>query len=340
MSFRVRDLAPGLCALLMSSVLAVPSPAQFQNPITAAKDAYKKAKEQQKQQQQQQQQQQQPTQATTAAAAATPASSTTATAGTQAAAPWTPPTDEPAVAVKLDPLKLPDVVGVRLGMTGAEALAAVRKQYPTDIYEKLAVDWWPSTQKPDYGYTVVSSSPGNAADVHLSYTAPPGPQLLWRLERFTYHVNINHGTMLAALRAKYGKETVGLNENGGDVARDDRGIAQLYWMYNERGDRIPIPPSQSTNAGMIGECWGPSSPQPVMPADDSQVANYKGWCATIVYLHVTISTQEIVQFTTTELTDVPLAIRTAHAAGAYQARVAEEQRRQQIEKSKTVTPTL
>ena len=60
--FRVRRPAVLLSTVLLAAI-SFPAAlhAQFQNPITAAKDAYNKAKAQQKQQQQQQQQQQQKT---------------------------------------------------------------------------------------------------------------------------------------------------------------------------------------------------------------------------------------------------------------------------------------
>jgi hypothetical protein len=350
MSLHVRTHVAGVCALLVISALAVPSPAQFQNPITAAKDAYKKAKEQQQQQQQQQKppaQQTNPGAGTTPAAGTTPTTpaTTTASADTQAAAPWTPPAEEAAAPVKLVYSKMPDVVGIRLGMPAAEALAAMHKQYPADTYQKMTVDWWPSAQKPDYGYTVLSSANQFEIDGMISFTAPPGPQVVWHLTRSAYHMNINHETLLAALRAKYGKETVAMTNSNYKVATDDSAIAELYWLYNEQGERIPLPPSTAfPSRGYIDECStaegidGPA--MPVDDQDDGPLPPIKGWCRTMVSLHVSISIQAIVQNTITRMVDMPLAYRTAHAAKVWQQNLAEEQRKKEIEKSKTVTPSL
>jgi hypothetical protein len=339
-----------LVAFAFSTVFAVslvvtPASAQTENPIQAFKDAFNKAKQQAKPPAKPAPQT--PAQPPAPAApqpGAAPATPEQAAADPQAAAaPWTPPADDSASAapVNLDPSKMPDVVGVRLGMTAAEAVAAVKKQYPTDIYQKMTVTWWPDTQKPDYGYTVLTSAPGNAADVHLSFTAPPGPQVLWHMVRFTYKMNINHATMLAALRAKYGKETVALNNNSGQIVTNDTQISDLYWLYNEKGERVSLPPSTAfPNSGLITECPTSSSQQPVMPANDSQISFYKGWCTSMVALRISISTQEIVENTYTEITDVPLAIRSEHASAVWQANLAAEQQKKAIDKSKTVTPVL
>ena len=71
-------------AALAVSLHSMHSAAQVQNPIQAAKDAYRKAKEQAKQQQQPQQQQQQSQQTKTQPQQGQAQS---------AAAPWTPPAD-------------------------------------------------------------------------------------------------------------------------------------------------------------------------------------------------------------------------------------------------------
>ena len=65
----------------------------------------------------------------------------------------------------LDPAKMPDVLGVHLGMPAQEALAVLHKTFPGDMYQAMPVDWWPSAEKPYYGYNVLSRAPGNFKDV-------------------------------------------------------------------------------------------------------------------------------------------------------------------------------
>ena len=329
--------AKTVAVLVAAALFSSRSSGQIQNPITAARDAYNKARQQQQQQKQQQQQQKQqqtrPEQAPQAGAAPRPV------AAPDVAEPWSPPVESNPPAVVLDPSKMPDVVGVRLGMSAQEALEALRKQYPKDIYQKLTADWWPSAQKPDYGYTVLSSAPGNYPDAHLSFTALPNPQLVWRITRLTQRMHINRVTFLAALREKYGKETVAYPENGGgDPVTDDRRMGELAWLFDESGGRAPLPRAAAVSgAPNLVQCLsGPGNPQPIMPVDDVDLTKnkFRDWCSSVVGIHINIGSQEIVENTFTEMLDAPLAIRTAHAAAVWQRDLAERLRREDLEKSK------
>jgi len=339
--------------LLLRSLLAVvvlasvPSLLIFaaQNPLQAARDALRKAQEEARAKQQQ-------TKPATPAAAPTPAKPATAAAGAAPAAaePWTPPVDNSnAKAVVLDPLKMPDVVGVHLGMTAQEAFEALRKQYPKDLNQKFPDTSWPSVEKPNIGYTFLSSEPGNLQDANLSLTAPPTPQVVWRMTRFTYRMHINHTTLLAALREKYGKETVAYQPNIYDrPATDDRQIADLYWLFDETGSRVPLPklPVTDQASGGVGTCTGFGTgrlnPAPLMPRGDITdiPRQFPGWCENFVGVHVYISSEEIVENTFTEMIDVPLAARTSRAADEWLRNLAEKLRKEELEKTKNVKPAL
>src|SRR6266700_2318968 len=127
----VKRVVLSLGAPAAAFLFLLPALGQIQNPIKAARDAYNKSRQQQQQQQQTQQQptqqqQARPAQAPQASSASAPAP---AAAAPVAAEPWTPPAETPTAPVALDPSKMPDVVGVRLGMTAQEALDTLRKQY-------------------------------------------------------------------------------------------------------------------------------------------------------------------------------------------------------------------
>jgi len=316
-------------AAMIAALAYAHASAQIQNPIKGVKEAIKKVREESARKPPQ-----------TAPATAAPPKGSTPPA---AAAPWTPPADNPnAPAIVLDPLKLPDVIGVHLGMTPAQAVAALRKQYPKDIYEDFVVDWWPNTVKPNTGYTVLSSQPGNEADAHLSLTAPPGPQVVWKVVRFSYRMHINHATLLMALRQKYGKEAVAYQESDQHPVTDDRRMSDLYWLFDERGARVPMPSAASLGFSTIAQCVFGTS-QPVMPTDDETFT--RPWadvevCKSFVTVHVSISSQEIVEDTVTQVMDVPLAIRTARASAAWLRDVAEKKRQEELEKSKAAKPVL
>ena len=123
-----------------------------------------------------------------------------------AAEPWTPPADNGtgSAPVALDPSKMPDVVGVRLGMTPLEALQILRRQYPRDRFQEMPVSMGLS-MKADYGFNILSPDALGTPDAYLSFTAPPNKQLVWRINRFTRNMHVNYDTLLAALRQKYGK---------------------------------------------------------------------------------------------------------------------------------------
>ena len=256
---------------------------------------------------------------------------------------WTRPADN-ANQPAGDPLKLPevqkmpDVVGVRPGMSPQEALQTLHKQDPSDRYQEMKVDWWPSPQKPDYGFNILAPDPLGTPDAYLSFTAPPNRQVVWRIVRYTHRINVNRATLLAALREKYGRESYAGAENGSPV-RDDRAIGQLLWLFDEHGGRAPLPAAQALPNG-IYECASVnSSQQPVMPRSDDEIrTQFRDVCSSFVVLHVSIGSTEIVADTVTELIDAPLAIRTAHAADLWQRAGAERARQDAIEKSKQNKP--
>ncbi len=242
----------------------------------------------------------------------------------------------------IDPSKMPDVLGVRIGMTPQQALDALRKQYPHDMYQRMPVSWWPAVRKPDYGYNILSSEPGNQPDAYLSFTAPPNPQLVWRITRYTRRMHINRTTLLAALREKYGKETATFR-GGGYPATKDSEISHLFWLFDESGGRVPNPPAAAFgNVGNLFQCMydlnSMANPQPLMPVDDSFAK--KGWCSSFVGVHVMIDEAEIVEHTFTEMQDNLLATRTARAAAAWQRELADKNRKEDLEKSKNVKPAL
>lgn len=269
----------------------------------------------------------------------------------QSAEPWTPPADDEASQkqVTLDPMKLPDVVGVRMGMTAQEALAAARKTYSADMYSATPVNRWPGNEKPVYGYNVLSPEPGNPKDMVLSFTAPPGPQIVWGFARQTLHMHINRATLLAALRQKYGKETTAYVGADPRPSTDDARITELVWLYDERGTRVPMPPSTAfPRLGNIQECIQQSGVpassgmgEPIMPKDEDWEKNFNAWCSNhLVYLMVTLSVGDIVEYTITTMQDVPLAVRTSHTAAAWLRDVAKKQHQDDLERSREKKPVL
>ena len=279
--------------------------------------------------------------------------STHPTAGTQngqapgaASEPWTPPTDKAAEATALvDPLKLPevtkmpDVVGVRLGMSEQQALQILRGQYPRERFQEIpASGIFPTNLKADYGFNVLPTNE-IATDVVVSLTAPPSRQVVWHLVRFTRRLHANHANVLATLREKYGKESFAGQANGSKTT-DDRNIGTLFWIFDEQGNRAPMPSAQAFSSNDITFCLGRGiavNPGPRIPMDEVKDPN---WCASFVGVVAQIDPNEIVENTTVAVMDMRLANRTANAFVAWQADAAAKARAAEIEKSKKNKPVF
>src|SRR5262249_8053804 len=105
------------------------------------------------------------------------------------------------------------------------------------------------------------------------------------------------------------------------------------------GGRVPNPPVAAFNGnGSLANCMG-TNPQPVMPVNESDLTP-KNWCLAFVGIQVAFGSQEIVENTSTEMRDNPLAVRTARAAADWQQELAEKNRKEDLERSKNVKPAL
>jgi hypothetical protein len=114
-----------------ASFVGLRGAAQIQNPIQAAKDAYNKAKQQQRQQQGQPQSQLTPAQPANTPSQPTPAQPQPTPNSAGASSP-TQVSSTPAAGV--DPSKLPDAVGIHLGMPIEQASAMMKSQFPAGTY--------------------------------------------------------------------------------------------------------------------------------------------------------------------------------------------------------------
>src|SRR5438445_1935691 len=261
-----------------------------------------------------------------------------------AAEPWTPPADKAAEAGDLaDPLKLPevaeipDVVCVHLGMTLPQALQILRGQYPRDQFQEIPYDYIPG-RKLEYGFNVLPTNE-IATDVVVSLTAPPSRQVVWHIVRFTRRLHANHANVLATLREKYGKESFAGHANGSKTT-DDRNIGMLFWIFDEHGNRAPMPAAQAFGSNDINFCVGrgiATNPGPKIPMDEVKDPN---WCASFVGVVAQIDPFEIVENTLVAVMDMPLANRTANAYVAWKRDADAKARAAEIAKSKKNKPVF
>jgi len=280
-------------------------------------------------------------------ASAQPAAGTPNGQAAGAAEPWTPPADNAAEAAALvDPLKLPevakmpDVVGVHLGMTLPQALQILHAQYPRDQFQEIPFDYIPD-RKLEYGFNILR--PGavgpDATEAIVSLTAPPSHQVVWHIVRFTRRLHANHANVLATLREKYGKESFAGLGNG-TITTDERSIGMLFWIYDEQGKRGPMPAAQAFGSNDITFCLGRGinlNPGPKIPMDEVKDPN---WCASFVGVVAQIDPFEIVENAIVALIDMRLANRTANAFVAWKRDADAKARAAEIAKSKKNKPVF
>jgi hypothetical protein len=208
---------------------------------------------------------------------------------------------------------------------------------------------WPGAPKPDYGYNIIQTDSLGTPDAYLSFTAPPGPQIVWRITRFTHRIHTNRALLLAALRGKYGKESMAYPAGGGQPTDDDSQIGHMVWLFNEQGARVPLPPARFfPGFGNVWDCSnavGGLNPQPAMPEEEALYPQqlFPGWCSNFVGIRVTLTAGEsldIIENTNTEMMDVPLAVRTAHAATVWKRELAKRLQQEDLQKSRQAKPNL
>ncbi len=232
-------LRASLLAAALACLIADGACAQ-QNPFQSLKDALNQAK----------QQLQQTTNSTspaataaqpTSAAPSTPAPAAPMVAASSATAPsvFAPPSADgpPAAVGPIDPAKMPQINGIHLGEPLADAAATLRKLYSGQGARVDALNGqsmgaqhqaWPQTLR------AASDSIGSEeADVDVTY--PPNAPVVWHMSRIAHQPNVAHDVLVAALRAKYGKETVALHGGSDAPVTVDRQIMEMYWVYDEQG---------------------------------------------------------------------------------------------------------
>jgi hypothetical protein len=292
--------------------------------------------------------------AAAAAPAAAPGAQPAGTAapadqGTQgAAAPWSPgdsaaPQSAPKAATAtaftgtLDPAKLPDVVGVHVGMPIDEALAILKKLHGGNVNVVSAGN--------PINYTRVNYqlnvNPPAGDSFQVDYTFPPGVQRVADVTHGSqYYPPVSHTNMLEGLRAKYGKETLAIAGPMPAKPGEDARITQMYWLFDENGK--PIAPGPVTNMAPYGctqDHYGVGYATMVNASMQNRLPA-PTFCDSLIILTVAFSNEETVGLSQTTIIDNGLLLRSVKATGNYQAELAKKQHEQQLQQSNQAKPTL
>jgi len=118
-----------------------------------------------------------------------------------------------------------------------------------------------------------------------------------------------------------------------------RPLAVIETFYDAALDATLWP----TALKMLTDLTG--NPQPAMPEDEELFPKqlFPGWCRNYVGVRVTLVSgqpADIIENTITEMMDVPLAIRAAHAATVWKRDLANKQRVEDVERCKQAKTTL
>jgi hypothetical protein len=309
--------------LVGSSLLTCGAIAQTENPIQVFKDTFKKAMQAQQ-----------------------PAPDKQGANGSAGSA--TAPTAAPAESG--GPARpLPDIVGLRLGMTPKDAHAALQSHYPKTKFDVSTYNMYLApNEKPVLSGFSLGWQGGTIPDerLMLEFTPPPTPQTVWRIKRTLVRLKIDRGNVLASLREKYGKETIAFF--GSDVAREDAQIKEMWWLLDEHGHPAKLPNSQQlyTTLGvcatkMTREEPGASTfvPNNLLPREKD--LEDSGWCnTTMVAVVARMDLGSILNKLEVESVHVPMMTRSARAEIEWLKGLSRHQQQQEIEKSKQVKPTL
>lgn len=253
----------------------------------------------------------------------------------------------PAAAQKsggsaLDPSKLPDISGLHLGISLADATALMKKMYPRGVGVMNGGPLGPQNQTP----VGVLRAQGDGRDIAgVDLTMPPNPQVVWHMARDLVQANIAHNVLVAGLRQKYGKETYAAGPGGRPVT-DDSQILQMWWVFDEQGH---LTSQAQIVSGVPFGCQGAYVNTNTGVSFNYYRAFMAGGnadsmpptCASsYVGVLATMSNQPILTDVNVDIVDLPLLNRSAAATNAWVKGQADKAQQEQLQRANQAKPTL
>lgn len=272
--------------------------AQSKNPIQAAKDAFKKAREEQ-----QAKKPPQPTAAPSSPAPSSPAPSSPASSSPTAAGLATADCCSPEAISRLAAaVGFVDIVGVKLGMTLEQAIAALKASNPKlviDIHDGEMAVAGKQIRRPRVilaHLPAASRNPalwanldGSSESIGVQLTLPPGPMVVETVIRYVSFPNgapVAASNLVEAHRKKYGPES------------HEDAVAGLGWIYDLTGKLLRNPVQQQIScmarphiiSGDIRTGDGINEPGKVVPGQESLtgVDEYRAKCVAYVVVRAEV----------------------------------------------------
>jgi hypothetical protein len=231
---------------------------------------------------------------------------------------------------------MPDILGIALGMPVREAYAKLQADLPKNKADVRMTNL-PTIEKPIIASLLSEPQQaigiGMEADyVKVYVTLPPTKQAVWRVERTRLFPDkgIAKAKLQAALRGKYGKETVAWHADGTPTTDDDK-VMILVWLFDEHGRPRTLPSNMS-----ISNCVGLGDPS----LAETSVPSYtvRNWCHTsyigVVAIFSTSKTPELYDQMTVTMFDLPSVLRAGDATVKWKKEIAEGAHKRDLEKGK------
>ncbi|MBS0376996.1 MAG: hypothetical protein JSS29_00810 [Proteobacteria bacterium] len=248
-------------------------------------------------------------------------------------------------AAPLDPARMPQINGIHLGTPLAEATAMLHRLYAAPgarVDAQNGQSLGPQHQAWPQSLRAASDSIGNEeADVDVTY--PPNAAVVWHMSRIMRQPKVAHDVLVAALRAKYGHETVALHGGSDDPVATDRRIMEMYWVYDERGTLLTqakvVQHSPFGCASIVGT--GGSDANLYFNMVSNPGSPPPGYCRdAYVAVHASLSDTDIVTTVFLDMVDMPLAARAARATDSWNRGLDQKTQQSTREQAKSVQPQL
>jgi hypothetical protein len=244
----------------------------------------------------------------------------------------------PQAAPAVDFSKLPDFVGIHLGMPLDQAKAAMEKAYPAGI-DVLQISYGPGggSLKAVYMLRTKNTDGGRlGGTMEVDLTLPPNPQVVWQVLRSAPQPSVNRSVFLPTLRQKYGKESLAIDYSTRGPTTNDNTMQEMYWVMDEQGRLVSGTPPMLNNApfGCMlagGNNGGIDRPPEGLP--DYCAKSYVG-------VHVYFGPQEIITSSGMDMMDLPLRMRNSGATYALTQGQNQRIQQQQQQKAQETKPVL
>lgn len=236
---------------------------------------------------------------------------------------------------------LPDIVGIRPGMTPQEAYEALKAHGKGAKVGVGQIIYQGISEKPVVvvmSVQVMGASPAEVIAVWL--TPPPNRQQVFAIRR-TLQFDPGHEMLKSeitqGLTQKYGPQTSGAGRNSQGMM--DRNM--LFWMFDEQGGRLdlPLPGGGCLRSSLMNvpAPQDPTAPQPITPLFSILAPHDSCRDVISVWTESMGGASQGSNYTasvTVLLEDLPLARRAHDAFRAYLANADEAKRKEDLEKAK------